>query len=189
MKETEKNFTKLVNNIVTESTLKIKDSIIQVFKGENFKLQMKTLKLNYLNYKKFKKAGPATYPMGFYYCVCGIDTQTLSAKKIKSKKLLEIKMTGKCLKGLFQQCTSINFKNVWPISPHHKSHPTSHDTKTSSFRYKLYPPKISGYVSENQYNLRNNPEMHEIPVKVEHDQLEEKIIENYLNLNLKIAIN
>ena len=52
-----------------------------------------------------------------------------------------------------------------------------------------FPLKISGYVSENQYNLRNNPEMHEIPVKVEHDELEEKIIENYLNLNLKIAIN
>ena len=48
--------------------------------------------------------GSVTYPAGLWHRGCGT-----SAKKIKYKKtcLLELKMTGKCFKGLFRQCRSI----------------------------------------------------------------------------------
>ena len=58
-------------------------------------------------------------------------------KIIKTKKVPEVP---------FQQCRSIKFKKFWPISPHH-GWGAACDTKTSDFRYKQYPPTISGYVT------------------------------------------
>ena len=59
------------------------------------------------------------YTAGFWKCGCGIGPQSLAPKKKKKKKknqkkknLLELKMTAKYLKCLFQQCRSIKFKNL-----------------------------------------------------------------------------
>lgn len=58
-------------------------------------------------HKEFMQS--ATYP-----------AQTLVPPKNKKlkKSLLELKMTQKCCKCLFQQFRSIRFKICWPFSPH-----------------------------------------------------------------------
>ena len=61
--------------------------------------------------------------------------------KTKIKSLLELKMTAKCLKCLFQQCRGIRIKISWPLK----------DAKTSDFRYKWY--KISLDVTGNNINI------------------------------------
>ena len=69
----------------------------------------------------------------------------------KKKSLLELKMTGKCLiKSHPQQLGSIKFTNFWPLSPHHRRRLN----ETTDFRYKWYPPKISGYITD--YGIRGN---------------------------------
>ena len=97
-------------------------------------------------HKEFMQS--ATYP-----------AQTLVPPKNKKlkKSLLELKMTQKCRKCLFQQFRSIRFKICWPFSPHHGGEGGGEggggwvkglcDTK----RCKQYPQKISGYVN-GSYN-------------------------------------
>ena len=56
LKNIKERFTSTVNYIVTESILKVKDSVIEALKVENIKLQksVKTLKLDYLIWKKLQ---------------------------------------------------------------------------------------------------------------------------------------
>ena len=56
-------------------------------------------------------------------------------------------MTGKCIKCLFQQFKSIKFKDFRPLT---MGEGTLRDTKTSDFRYKWYPRKISRYVNATE---------------------------------------
>ena len=98
------------------------------------------------------------YLARFRYCRCGASTQTLAPKQNRS--LLKLKMTGKCLHYISQQFRSINFKHFQALSPHHGGGVgVSCDTKPSDFKYKLYPKKISGYVTEsltfNTYSPQN----------------------------------
>ena len=56
LKDIKENFASTVNDIVTESILKVKDSIIEALREENIKLQknVKILKLGYLIWKKLQ---------------------------------------------------------------------------------------------------------------------------------------
>lgn len=97
-----------------------------------------------------ERTSAATYPAGFWYRGCGIGAQTLvpkkKNKKQKNKNLLELKMTTKCLKCLSTNIEVLNSKVFGPLLPS-MGRRASRDTKTSDFRYKRYPPKISGYVT------------------------------------------
>ena len=63
------------------------------------------------------------------------------SKKQNSKNLLELKLTGKCLKCLFQQCTSIIFKQIDLLTPTMGQKGTSRVTKLCDFRYGCYLQK------------------------------------------------
>ena len=56
LKDIKENFASTVNDIVTESILKVKDSIIEALREENIKLQknVKIVKLGYLIWKKLQ---------------------------------------------------------------------------------------------------------------------------------------
>ena len=94
----------------------------------------------YIKSFSFNKTTVSDVSSGFWYRGCYRRPNSSVPQKIKIKKtsLLELKMTGECLKCLFQQCRNIKLRFFRPLPqppPWGEGGGASRDIKTSEFRY------------------------------------------------------